>query len=583
MASETRGLPPRLALFFACIPLFGWWMTGLFDLDEGFYGAVVAEMNRRGEWITPFYNGSVWFEKPILLYWLAKPCVMLFGIDFGIRLPSVICTILLFVVCGFFAKRRYGTDAQTATYFCLGTSILVIALGRLMMTDAVLNLCLATAFLSFYESLVGNQRWRILTGFSLGMGVLAKGPVALILFGIVVGIALWRDKSLRQNLNQYWGSSLFILAATISSWYVPCYMENGDYFVQKFLIEQNYGRFVGGDAAHSLGLAGLPIYIPVIALAVLPWGWIERKAFTKANLDDSFSRFLLTWALVIFVFFSISGAKLPHYVLPVVPAMALLVSKRMSQSPRVNWRPEVMMGLPVVLLLILDPFQRFYYQESGQQEAHAMVRKHPEIQAFFQLGKQEKVLYTGTTRLQETSLPSLVMYMNKQVFETDDPTRLNTISQSSKSLIFFTRNSRIPGLEAATRGSYSLKVIDQGENFGVYQLEQPDPKVTRSIEVKEITQLINTRQEIEAILMASNVEAEFAKGRIKPIEKPVDLVGGSWDAVLFDTSSKNRGKSKVFLARKVVIPHLQEAAAPTWQVNAIEEKDIFGVYQLIAK
>jgi 4-amino-4-deoxy-L-arabinose transferase-like glycosyltransferase len=88
MSGQTRGLPPRLALFFACLPLFGWWMTGLFDVDEGFYGAVVAEMNRRHEWITPFFNGQPWFEKPILVYWLAKPCMMLFGPNFGPRLPA---------------------------------------------------------------------------------------------------------------------------------------------------------------------------------------------------------------------------------------------------------------------------------------------------------------------------------------------------------------------------------------------------------------------------------------------------------------------------------------------------------------
>src|SRR5258708_5134076 len=132
MKRETKAIPLGLALLFACLPLFGWWMTGLFDVDEGFYGAVVAEMNRRGEWITPFFNGHPWFEKPILLYWLAKPCMMLFGPDFGPRLPSVLCTIGLFVVCGWFMKRRYGASAQSLTIFCLGSSVLILGLGRLM-------------------------------------------------------------------------------------------------------------------------------------------------------------------------------------------------------------------------------------------------------------------------------------------------------------------------------------------------------------------------------------------------------------------------------------------------------------------
>lgn len=455
-------------------------MTGLFDLDEGFYGAVVAEMNRRGEWITPYYNGQVWFEKPILLYWLAKPCVALFGMDFGPRLPSVICTILLFVMCGYFANKRYGEKAQTATYFCLGTCLLVLVLGRMMMTDPMLNLALSTAFLSFYESLVGDKRWRLLTAFSLGLGVLAKGPVALLLFGMVFVIALWRDKSLRQKLGGLWIPSFGILAATIASWYLPCYLQNGDVFVQKFLIEQNWDRFLGGDVAHSAGLISLPMHFIVVGLAICPWGWIERKAFTKANIDDSFARFLLTWALVILVFFTISKAKLPHYILPVLPALALLAGKRMSQAPKINWRPEVMMGLPVVFLLLLDPIQRIWYAKSGQKEAHALVKKHPEIEVLYQLGKQEKVLKTGTTQLQETSMPSLIMYMNRTVLQSDDFFELyaggteamifdTTGRKPDKSLVFFTRKSRIPGLQAV-QPAKEVKVIEETENFGVYQL-----------------------------------------------------------------------------------------------------------------
>ena len=81
--------------FFAALPLVGTWLYGLFDLDEGFYAAVTREMIIRGEWITPYYNGAPWFEKPILLYWLAKVTVMVFG-DFGARLPSILCNLAFY-------------------------------------------------------------------------------------------------------------------------------------------------------------------------------------------------------------------------------------------------------------------------------------------------------------------------------------------------------------------------------------------------------------------------------------------------------------------------------------------------------
>ncbi len=484
MNSKTRPIPLGLALLFACLPLFGWWMTGLFDVDEGFYGAVVAEMNRRGEWVTPYFNGKPWFEKPILLYWLAKPCMLLFGPDFGPRLPSVLSTIALFVVCGFFMKRRYGASAQALTIFCLGSSILVLALGRLMMTDAPLNLALTTAFLSFYESLVGDRRWRILTAFCLGLGVLAKGPVALILFILVAGIALWRDPILREQIKGYWLAGTAVLFAVIAAWYVPCYLANGQTFVDEFLIKQNIGRFLGGDKAHSLGFAGLPFYIPFVIIGICPWGWAEWRAFTKENVDDSFSKFLLIWASTIFVFFTISSAKLPHYILPIIAPMAMLAAKRIDSKPRLKWTAAGVMSISLILsLAVLDPLLRIWYKASGQQEAHYLVRKHPEIEALFQLSRREKEMNTGTTKLQETSLPSLIMYLNKSVIETDaeedlrdepnffggtlkpDQPSMNGITYG-RPRVFFTRKSRMNNLKTVR----IYNVIEETENFGVYRI-----------------------------------------------------------------------------------------------------------------
>jgi len=112
----------------ACLPLMGWWLYGLFDVDEGFYGAVVAEMNRRGEWITPYYNGKAWFEKPILLYWLAKPCLALFGDMIGPRLPSILTTLGTYGAVAWFANRRLGATVAQLSVLFLASSLLVPSL-----------------------------------------------------------------------------------------------------------------------------------------------------------------------------------------------------------------------------------------------------------------------------------------------------------------------------------------------------------------------------------------------------------------------------------------------------------------------
>ena len=124
------------------LPFIGWWMTGLFDLDEGFYGAVVAEMNRRGEWITPYFNGHPWFEKPILTYWVAKPFLWLFGDTVGPRLPSVLATAATIGVVIWFARRHLSDLAAAGAALILSTSLLFVALGRMLMTDPLLDLAL---------------------------------------------------------------------------------------------------------------------------------------------------------------------------------------------------------------------------------------------------------------------------------------------------------------------------------------------------------------------------------------------------------------------------------------------------------
>ena len=95
-----------LTLLLAALPLLGWWLYGLFDLDEGFYASVTGEMLRRGDWITPYFNGEPWFEKPILLYWFAAPSVALFGEAIGPRLPSIFASLGLYALVGIFLSSR---------------------------------------------------------------------------------------------------------------------------------------------------------------------------------------------------------------------------------------------------------------------------------------------------------------------------------------------------------------------------------------------------------------------------------------------------------------------------------------------
>lgn len=462
----------------------GFWSSGLFDLDEGFYGAVVAEMNRRGDWITPWYNGKPWFEKPILLYWLAKPTIATFGIWIGPRLPSVLCTLALYLLLARFAERRFkgytkGESVAIWTVLVAGGFPLHAALGRLMMTDAPLNLTFAAAMILFWDSLIEtNERRRktarLLMGVALGFGILAKGPVVLLLT-IPIAVATYVIQPQRRASFKFgWATTFLAMVLVTATWYATSYGIHGQLFVQKFLIEQNLNRFLGGDKAHTVGIETLLIYIPVIFLGALPWsipafksfpGKAQLAALKESSADDAVGLrvFLATWFFVVFFFFTVSGAKLVHYVLPCMPPLALLIAFSLSRRPardQVRW-----LGIGVGWIFVLSPLLWFaqsgYYRSSGQAEAHSLALSIPKEKkvALYQLSRREKSRGTGGSKLMETSLPSLMMVLDRVTVDTEN------LTDAADCDVLLTRTGRISESEAVSNG---WKVSKQGTNFVLY-------------------------------------------------------------------------------------------------------------------
>lgn len=479
---STRRLT-TIALLIAILPLLGWWATGLFDIDEGFYGAVVAEMNRRHEWVTPYYNGQPWFEKPILLYWLAKPCLLAFGDQWGPRLPAVLTAIGVFVLMIWACRRRLSELAGTWSVLILGSSLVFVALGRLMMTDMPLALALSAAMLTFWESLVGDRRWRLLTAALLGVAVLAKGPVALILFALIAGWTFWKQPALRPSFRGQWLLGTLILAGVIALWYVPAYLASGDLFVQKFLIEQNVGRFTGGDKAHTIKAAwAYVLYVPVVLVGMMPWSywlgkaWPRKASGTEAQTGD-FPRYLAAWATIIFIFFSISSAKLPHYILPMFVPLAMLLGDyfaRAKERAGLGWA----VAWTMIVGVLVNGGQAWWYEASGQREAHQFARYIREngssspndSVAVFQMPRRDKSLGTGKPKLQETSLPSLLMYLDRDVNEAE------TVQEvvDGKSHWMLTRKGRVtPSVvgEFRSSGKTLVPVGPAPENFQLYEVK----------------------------------------------------------------------------------------------------------------
>lgn len=459
---STRWLETALV---AMLPFLGWWQYGLFDLDEGYYGAVVAEMNRRHEWVTPYFNGHPWFEKPILLYWATKPCLALLGDAIGPRLPSVLATLLTIFLIGRFAQKHFSPYTAQLAVLIMSGSVLPVALGRLMMCDPLLVLCLTGGFMAFWTSLESRPTlYRGISGICVGLAVLAKGPVSLILFPLVIGWFYWREPDLRQKFRGGWLAFSAAAILAIATWYVPVYLANPNGFVKDFLIDQNLKRFTGGDDAHNAGLIGLPLYALVLLVGMFPWAIYAMRNWPRKGVGSPITRYLAAWAGVIFLFFTVSGTKLPHYVLPCCPPLALLAADflaKRSESQKLKKIWELTGPVTAVLLVTLLAQFGFsiWYRMSGHDEVHrlaAYIKSQPEKDlAVYQMPRRDRDLGTLKPKIQETSHPSLLMYLNRTVTEAET---MNELYRAPHPLWVITRSDRITDddVEAATRAGYSL-------------------------------------------------------------------------------------------------------------------------------
>lgn len=449
----------------ACmLPFLGWWTYGLFDLDEGFYAAIVGEMLRRHEWITPYYNGAPWYEKPILIYWAAIPFVKALGPMVGPRVSAILATWATMGVAAWFAKRRLAPGTAYVAPLVLATSLLVVAVGRMMLTDPLLVLCLTAGLCWFWESLEGSPRWRWAAGTAIGFGVLAKGPVAIAFGVLIAAVTWWREPQLRARFRGGWIGATVLAIGVMALWYWPIYLANKDDFVRGFLYEQNVGRFLGGDTAHTVPWYGyLIFYVPVILVGMIPWSlriwraWPTR-AQAPAGANTAVRRFLQTWAVTVFVFFTASGSKLVHYMLPAMVPLALLVADDCAR----RWGNVTLRTLarPLAGTVVMAAFAQFaftvyyggldlggrtlvpgFHAELHRVAADVARQARPgESIVEYQTGRQHRPLPRTSPPVIETSHPTLRFYLDRVVPVTDSLPRV--LDEAGRTFII-TRWNRI--------------------------------------------------------------------------------------------------------------------------------------------
>ena len=326
----------------------------LFDVDEGAFSQATMEMFQRGDFLSTYLNGVPRYDKPILVYWLQAAAVLVLGpSEWAFRLPSAVCATLW---CGLiFAFGRKAFDAKTGLTAAAvaATSLGVFIIGRAATADALLNLLIAASMFSAWLYLQsGERKWLYALFAAMALGVLAKGPVAVLIPAAVTFLFCIFRKDLKTWLRMVfdWRGILLFLAIA-APWYVVILQKEGWAFVQGFIMKHNVQRFSQPLQSHG---GSLVYYFPVVLAASLPHTGLFLRTLLKLRSvwKNDLQCYLLLWFAFVFVFFSLSGTKLPHYVLYGMSGMFILIALQAGEAPS-RWWVAVPVALFFVFLLAL--------------------------------------------------------------------------------------------------------------------------------------------------------------------------------------------------------------------------------------
>jgi 4-amino-4-deoxy-L-arabinose transferase-like glycosyltransferase len=359
--------------------------VGLFDADEPAYAVAAREMRQTGDWVTPTFNGQPRFDKPILFYYLIVAAYAVFGIsEFAARFWSALGGVVLAGLIWALGRRHLPRAAGGAALAFLLNPLTWI-LGRAAVTDMLLTLSLTACLALAYEALAakttaGSRRAWLAAAACSALAVLVKGPIGIVLPGLILGAYTLLTGQVRWALRRPGllpGAALF-LGLTLP-WYLLVLRANGWDFVQGFILKHHLRRYTGDVSGHAMPFW---FFVPVLLAAFFPWsafvpaalvrvaaawrrcglrsaecgpstgsGWKMRNERLEGgggaevreghnpqsairNLQrGEWERYCAVWFGVTFLFFSGARTKLPSYLFPAFPALGFLVAGWMTGAP----------------------------------------------------------------------------------------------------------------------------------------------------------------------------------------------------------------------------------------------------------
>ena len=339
--------------------------TGLLDETEPLFVEASRQMTVTGDWITPYFNGVTRFDKPPLIYWCQAIAFLTFGVnEFAARLPSALAGLALTGFC-FYTLRYFGSpreswklgtaeisnsnsQSQWQAWLVASLGAAMVALnpltlffGRTGYSDMLLSLCFGGALLAFFlayaqpERRKVQERWYLAFYVLSALAVLTKGPVGIVLPGLIIGAFLLYVGRLREVLGEMRvvrGGLIFLAIAL--PWFILVTLRNGEAYIDSFFGYHNFERFTSVVNQHGgpwyqqilVMLVGFTPWTVALPAAIAQIKVFQRQRWQKSPRSTHLGLFALFWFAIVLGFFTVAATKYFSYTLPLMPAAAILVA-----------------------------------------------------------------------------------------------------------------------------------------------------------------------------------------------------------------------------------------------------------------
>jgi 4-amino-4-deoxy-L-arabinose transferase-like glycosyltransferase len=369
-STMLAGLPRAAWIAISVIFAAAWFATldvrKLQHPDEGRYAEIAREMVATGDWVTPRLDGLKYFEKPPLQYWVTAAAFSAFGLsEWAARLPPALGTALALLAVGYAGKRIASPSVGAYAALAFGGMLWPIGIAHIVTLDALLTAWLGAALAAFLVAQCGvenprdERRWMLLAWAAIAGATLVKGPVAVVITG--GALALYslstRDFAVWRRLHLAAGLAVFLVLS--APWFIAVSLKNPE-FARFFFIHEHLDRFLTSEHRRT---GAIWYFVPLLLVGLIPWtgvflstAWRTWRDAPRTSTGFSWPRFCLAWTIFVFCFFSISGSKLPSYILPLFPAAALLIAwqlERLPQQVLYKWTMAAAVTAAVALVVML--------------------------------------------------------------------------------------------------------------------------------------------------------------------------------------------------------------------------------------